>query len=323
MAATATYPVASRDVDADPRPSALVRLTGVSKRWGSTLALDDVTVDIGPGVTGLLGANGAGKTTLIALILGLSTPDAGRVEVLGRPPSPEVRAHLGYAPEHDPLPPEVPAQEFVRHICELHGIPRLAAATRASEALYLVGLGEERYRPLGTLSGGQRQRVKLACAIAHDPTLVLLDEPTEGLDPLQRDEVLRLIRRLGTEFGLSLVVSSHLIHEVERVCDRVVLLDGGRVAAVTEVTRSAASIPALEVVVDGPVEGLLARLRAAGLDAEPVGEERLTVSGPDADLAVRDAVAELGVALRRLQPARPTLEEVLFGDPAGQAGGIG
>src|SRR5438270_431682 len=212
----------------------VVRGTVVMKRWGATTALSGATFTIERGVTGLLGANGAGKTTLLGLVLGLTRPDGGTLEVLGLDPTtagPRVRERIGYAPEHDALPPDVKAHDLVRHLAEIHGLPHREATSRASDALWHVGLGEERFRPIGTMSTGQRQRVKLAAAFAHDPALLLLDEPTNGLDPVQRESMLDLIRRIGREFGIDVVLSSHLLEEVERVCDGVVILSGGRAVA--------------------------------------------------------------------------------------------
>src|SRR3954451_5285523 len=221
----------------------VVEAESVSKRWGSTLALDSATFTIGSGVTGLLGANGAGKTTMLGMMLGLHHPDGGAITVLGRDPfhaGAEVRAQIGYAPEHNALPPDVAAHDLVRHIAEVHGLPFRAANGRASDALWAVGLGEERFRPIGTMSTGQKQRVKLAQAIVHDPALVLLDEPTDGLDPVQRDGMLALVRRVGHDFGINVVLSSHHLEEVERVCDSAVIIYGGQVVAagpIDELTR--------------------------------------------------------------------------------------
>jgi ABC-2 type transport system ATP-binding protein len=284
------------------------------KRYGSTVALDGVDVAIGSGITGLLGANGAGKTTLLGLILGLHAADQGELSVLGRDPrraGPEVRARIGYAPEHHTLPPDVAAASFVRHLAELHGLPREEATTRASDALWLVGLGEERFRPLGTMSTGQRQRVKLAQAIAHDPGLVLLDEPTDGLDPVQRDQMLALIRRIADEFGIDVILSSHLLDEVERICDHAVILSGGRVVAAGTIEGLRGDNRGVTVEVDGGAEGLVLALEAAGLTVRPDGR-RLVVEGTD-DSAfdrVRDAIAALDLGLVRLDRRRLSLEDV-------------
>ena len=200
----------------------VVRARGVTKRYRSKLAVDGLDVDIGHGITGLLGPNGAGKTTFISLVLGLRTRDAGELTVLGHDPG-DVRdrrpsPHRLRARAPQPAP-DVHAADLVRHLGELHGLPRRAAIQRANDALWQVGLGEERFRPIGTMSTGQRQRVKLAGAIVHDPDLVLLDEPTDGLDPLQRDDMLALIRRVGTEFGMDIVLSSHHLEEAEQIGD--------------------------------------------------------------------------------------------------------
>ena len=207
---------------------------GLRKLWGETLALDGATFRVGPGVTGLLGSNGSGKTTTLGLLLGMHAPDGGTLSVLGLDPATqgaEVRSLVGYAPEHDSLPPDVAAYEIVAHLAEMRGLPQREAAGRASDVLFELGLGEERLRPVGTMSTGQRQRVKLAQAIAADPTLVLLDEPTNGLDPMQREEMLRLVRRVADELGIHVLLSSHLLEEVERVADAVVILDHGRTVA--------------------------------------------------------------------------------------------
>jgi ABC-2 type transport system ATP-binding protein len=290
----------------------VVRAHGIVKRYGSKLVLDELDVEIGRGVTGLLGSNGAGKTTLISLLLGLRRRDAGALTVLGHDPQTAgiaVRERIGYGPEHHNLPPEVQAQDLVRHLTELHGIPPRSAIQRASDALWQVGLGEERLRPVGTMSTGQRQRVKLASAIAHDPALVLLDEPTDGLDPVQRDDMLSLIRRIGTEFGIDIDVSSHHLEEVERICDAVVILDGGRVIRSGTLTELRRGAEGLLVDVDNGHEALAERLRAAGLAVELVAEALVVVGEEPYDL-VRDAVADLGLGLRRLEPRRRTLEDV-------------
>ena len=296
---------------------AVIEARGVTKQWGAVTALDDVTVEVPHGVTGLLGANGAGKTTLLGLVLGFHRPDAGELRVLGQDPTtagPQVRARVGYAPEHDALPPEARAQELVRHVAELHGIPRGMAVVRASEALDLVGLGEERLRPIDSMSTGQRQRVKIAQAIAHDPRLLLLDEPTNGLDPMQRDDMLVLIRRIGTELGIHVVVSSHLLAEVERVCDGVVVLEDGRLAGSGGIRDLAADPQGPHVVeIDGPSERLQELVVAAGFVSRILGPNAIAVElGVDDFDPFRDLIADAALPLRRFEPIRTSLEERFF-----------
>jgi len=294
-------------------PPSVVRARGVTKRYGSTVAVDRLDVDIDHGITGLLGPNGAGKTTFISLVLGLRSRDAGELSVLGHDPATsgiDVRARIGYAPEHHNLPPDVHAADLVRHLGELHGLPGRAAIQRANDALWQVGLGEERFRPIGTMSTGQRQRVKLAGAIVHDPRLVLLDEPTDGLDPLQRDDMLALIRRVGSEFGMDIVISSHHLEEAERICDAVVILGGGSVVRAGRLSELRRDSERLVVVVDDRSDELAAVLRGSGFDVAELGETVSVAWADGVHDAVRDAVADLGVGIRRLGPERQTLEDV-------------
>lgn len=298
----------------------VIEATGLVKRYGSTTALDGASFTVGRGITGLLGANGAGKTTLLGLVLGLHRATEGSLAVLGLDPAaagPEVRARVGYSPEHHTLPPDTRAHDLVRHVAEVHGLPYRDATSRASDALWQVGLGEERFRPLGTMSTGQRQRVKLAQAIAHDPALVLLDEPTDGLDPTQRDDMLALIRRVGTEFGIDIVLSSHLLEEVERICDGAVILAEGRVVAsgsITELTGGATGTVLLEV--DDAPDAVATALRERGATVTVEGT-RLTIgldgrSGDEVYDVVRDAVVVAGVGIRRLTNRTVTLEQVFL-----------
>lgn len=311
----------------DEHGGGLVRAESLVKRYGSVPVLDDVTFTISEGITGLLGANGAGKTTVLGLILGLHRPNGGRLEVLGRDPwhsGPEVRARVGYAPEHHTLPPDLRAAEFVRHVAELHGIPPEEAKTRSSDALWLVELGEERFRPMGTMSTGQRQRVKLAQAIAHDPEFVLLDEPTDGLDPTQREVMLELIRSLHSDFGMNIVLSSHLIDEVERVCDRVVIIGGGRTMAegtVAELRGTAAETVTAEIDADADqMMALVAVLRASGLTVRADGRRLvLSVDHDESAAAIKATLDELrdrcldhDLGVIRLGRRRLSLEDVFL-----------
>jgi ABC-2 type transport system ATP-binding protein len=298
---------------------ALVQARGVTKAFGSVRALDDVSFEIEEGITGLLGSNGAGKTTSLKLFLGLLEPDAGSIEVLGADTSasPEYRTRVGYAPEHDCLPRSVSAAEFLAYMAEVSGLPRTAARLRASDVLRHVGLFEERYRPMGTYSTGMKQRVKLAQALVHDPVLAFLDEPTAGLDPLGRREMLELIRRVGREFGISIVVSTHLMGDVERACDAVVVLDAGRLlraGAVSGLTEETESV--LVDLAEG-AEAVAAALARRGVRARLEGS-RIVLEhvGGDGYDALRDAIVEADALLYRLVPERHTLADVFTPVPA-------
>ena len=298
----------------------LITTSGLTKRYGSVVAVSDLSVDVDAGVVGLVGANGAGKSTLLKMLLGLLPATSGSAQVLGHDVAsegPQIRQRVGYMPEHDCLPPDVSATEFVVHMAQLSGLPRAAARERTADVLRHVGLYEERYRPMGGYSTGMRQRVKLAQALAHDPQLVLLDEPTNGLDPAGRDDMLGLVRRIGTEFGISVLVTSHLLGELERVCDAVVVIDGGQLLRSSSTADVTAASTLLVVEVDDRTDDLVRVLTAQGVAAHAVGrlvEVELAGDG-DYDL-VRDAAADLGVGLVRLERRRHRMAE-LFLAPAG------
>jgi ABC-2 type transport system ATP-binding protein len=297
----------------------VIAVSGVVKHWGSVPALAGATCTIREGVTGLLGANGAGKTTLLGMILGLHKPDDGRIDVYGLDPStvgPEVRAKVGYSPEHHLLPPDVKAIDFVRHVAEIHGLPHREAANRASDALWQVGLGEERGRAMGTMSTGQRQRVKLAQALAHDPSVVLLDEPTDGLDPVQRDVMLELIHRIGHEFGITVLLSSHLLEEVERICDDVVILNAGVVAAAGPLDDLRGSGEGLAVEFDAPqalVDTVLTTIYRTGAQIRVEGRGYVITGDDQLFQLVRDVAADHKAGIRKLGRRTVSLEEVFLG----------
>jgi ABC-2 type transport system ATP-binding protein len=306
----------------------VVRAEGLTKDYGPVLALDALTLDIGSGTTGLVGANGAGKSTLLKLLLGLIPPTGGRAEVLGHDIATEggaIRAAVGYLPEHDCLPPDVSASDFVVHLAMMSGLPRVAARERAAEVLRHVGLAEERYRPMGGYSTGMKQKAKLAQALAHDPRLVLLDEPTNGLDPAARDEMLGLVQRIGHDFGIAVIVTSHLLGELERVSDHVVVLDGGRLlrASRTDEFLDATGALLVEVLGDDAHERMAAALTAAGIPAVRRGG-MLSVEATDRPDAVRDLIRDsaddLGLGLVRLQVDHRRIEDV-FADPHAQQDG--
>ena len=301
----------------------VIATRGLTMKFGAQRALDDLDVTVPSGVTGLVGANGAGKTTLMSIALGLRPASSGSIEVLGMDPVSQghrIRALVGYAPERNVLPEDMRAVDFVRHLSEVRGLPRDEARNRASDSLWLVGLGEERFRPLGSMSTGQRQRVKLAQALAADPSLILLDEPTDGLDPVQRDQMLALIRQVNDEFGIDVVLSSHLLEEVERVCDNIVALDAGRLVANGPLQDLIGGDEGFEIeLVDvadrpGSIDAVAASLSAAGLTVTR-DHSMLTVIGSDAGFvadSARDAVADAGARLGRMSSRRRTLEDLFM-----------
>ena len=291
----------------------LLRLTGLTKQYPGVTALNDLTLELPPGRIGLVGANGAGKSTMFRILLGLAHPTAGHVEVCGidvaRDPV-GVRSRLGYMPEHDCLPLDQTAADVVSTFGELSGLPARVARQRASDILDLVGLDEARFRPIGGFSTGMRQRTKLAQAIVADPDLVLLDEPTAGLDPLGREEMLGLVARLGT-FGISVLMATHLLDDVQQVCDHVVMIDGGRLV-VSGTTESLLERTGIVTVDVGPQrEELVAGLTAAGMIATAVdGFVEVTVDGDHHLDQLRDVIAGLGLPLYRLSTRIRSLDEV-------------
>ena len=297
---------------------ALIEISGLTKRYPRVTALDALTVDVQSGIVGLVGANGAGKSTLIKILLGLVAPTTGQVRILGLDPArdgDQVRARVGYMPEHDCLPPDLVAAEFVTHLARVSGLPRAAARERASEALRHVGLYEERYRQIGGYSTGMKQRVKLAQALVHDPDLLLLDEPTNGLDPAGREAMLTLIQRIGTEFNISVVVCSHLLGEVERICDWLVAIDAGRLLRADRVAAMTAQRDVLAIEVDDGTDELAKGLAELGLT---VGREaRLLLVPLESDETydvILGVVAALDLPLHRLDQRRHRVAE-LFTEP--------
>ena len=291
----------------------LLEANSLTKRYGTTIALDDVDFQVTDGITGLLGPNGAGKSTAIKLALGLIRPTAGSAEVMGRRPydSPEVRERLGYMPEHDCLPPGITAAEFLSHMAQVSGLPPAQARTRAADILRHVGLEEERYRPIGQYSTGMKQRVKLGQALVHDPALVLLDEPTAGLDPSGRDDMLALVRRTGREFGISIILSSHLMGDVESTCDRIIVLEVGKVVEEGAVAGFTTETQVIVLEVYDKREEVATALAARGVSVGLEGPS-LTVELQSEEQYdhIRDAVAETGARLRRMSPQRHQLAEI-------------
>jgi ABC-2 type transport system ATP-binding protein len=293
---------------------ALLETQALTKRYPGVTALDDLSLELEPGIIGLVGANGAGKSTLIKILLGLLAPTSGTARLLGLDAvaqGPQLRQFVGYMPEHDCLPLDMTATDFVSHMSQISGLPRTAARERTAETLRHVGLFEERYREMRGYSTGMKQRVKLAQALAHDPRLMLLDEPTNGLDPEGRDEMLDLVRRTGHEFGIAILMSSHLLGEIERVCDHLVVIEGGRLVRSAPIADFTARTQVLALEVDPPSPALVEQLTAKGLLVRAEGRTLLiglTEARPY-DL-IRDSVADLGLGLVRMEQRRQTLEDL-------------
>jgi ABC-2 type transport system ATP-binding protein len=298
---------------------ALLSARNITKVYGNTVALHDVTLDVEEGTTGLLGANGAGKSTLMTLFLGIIQPTSGEFRVFGEDGGDPIQAHrfIGYSPEYDCLPPNGSAAEFTTHMARVSGLPRTEARTRATDVLRHVGLDEERYRPMGTYSTGMKQRAKLAQAIVHDPQLVLLDEPTAGLDPSGRQEMLELIARTSSEFGISMLISSHLMGDIERTCDRIIVLEAGGVLEQGDVSGYTTDTETLVLEFDEGVEAVAAGLANKGIEAKTEGRALLIEEASPDDLdTIRDVIVETGAYLHRLAPRAHTLSDIFRRPPS-------
>jgi ABC-2 type transport system ATP-binding protein len=300
----------------------LIATTGLTMRYpGGVTALDGLTVEIEPGIVGLVGSNGAGKSTLLKILLGLLDSTSGRATVFDLDVAHQgikIRELVGYMPEHDCLPPDVSATDVVSHLATMSGLPRTAARERTAEVLRHVGLYEERYRAIGGYSTGMKQRVKLAQALVHDPRLLLLDEPTNGLDPAGRDEMLMLIRRTGTEFGMAVIVASHLLGEIERVCDHLVAIEGGKLLRSAPLGSFTERTGTLSVEVEEGQAALAARLVEHGLRAVIDGSSVLIDLTDERPFdIVRDTVAELDLPLIRIEQRRHRLEDLFRDAPPG------
>ena len=303
-------------------PMAFLETHALTKRYSSVTALDSLDLELSPGVIGLVGANGAGKSTLIKVLLGLLKPTSGSAQLLGFEVTRQeidLRRYVGYMPEHDCLPTDVSATEFVAHMAGVSGLPRSAARERTADALRHVGLFEERYREMGGYSMGMKQRVKLAQALVHDPRVLLLDEPTNGLDPEARDDMLDLVRRTGRDFGIAIIMASHLLTEIERVCNYLVVIDAGRLVRSGAVASFTERTQVLVVEVEGDSAALAQRLRDDGLTLrQEDGRILVGLEGERTYDLIRDAIADLGLALLCLEQARQSLED-LFRTPKADA----
>ena len=299
---------------ADP----VVALDGVSVVYGAHTALDAVTAAFPQGAIGLLGPNGAGKSTMIKALLGFVVPTQGRMRVLGidvaQAPL-DIRTRVGYMPENDAHIPGMNAVSFVAYCAELSGLPRADAMQRAHEALFYVGLGEARYRNVETYSTGMKQRIKLAQALVHDPDLLLLDEPTNGMDPKGRDEMLALIKDLAQSKGVNVIVSSHLLPDIEFTCHAVVVMDKGRVVAqgpIAGLKEPRGQVFELRVKDARGPAAFVETLRAEGLECQLAEDAvmRVFVPGDDGARRLFALASASHVQVRHLRPSVPTLDDV-------------
>lgn len=298
--------------------AAPVVVDGVVKRYGRRTVLDRVSLDVPPGITGLVGPNGAGKSTLVRAMLGLVRLAAGSVRVYGLDPVADprqVRQLVGVVPEDECTVPGLAAVEMVRYAARLSGLPSVEALRRAHEVLDWCDAGQERYRPVETLSVGMRQKVAFAAAIVHDPRLVILDEPTNGLDPIERRAMLGRLQTLARRHEKTVFVSTHVLPDVEAICDHVIVLAGGRVrlaGSMRALTRPAAAEMRLEAT--GPLDDLVVRLREAGIAAQVADPRGVVFPTPDAAglAAVWRVAASAGVAVSSLAETHRPLEDVFM-----------
>jgi ABC-2 type transport system ATP-binding protein len=299
----------------------VIDIQGLEKRYGSVRALDGLTLAVPPGPVGLLGPNGAGKTTLLKLLLGLLTPDAGHATIaghdpLGRASRLALRRAVGYMPEGDCLIPGMSAVELVSMLGRITGLSSADALTRAHETLDYVGLDESRYRGADEYSTGMKQRLKLAQALVHDPELLLLDEPTNGLDPKGRRHMLDLVYDLGHAQRKNVLLCSHLLPDVERTCDDVIVLNKGRViiaGKITELTMGKGR--AVSISIEGERERFTQALSAGGYALGAATHEEVVIHLDDAQMDVDEVfaiAARSGVRLTAVKEVRSTLEQVFF-----------
>ena len=298
--------------------SALFRTRGLGRRFGEIQALTGVSLSVAPGAIGLIGPNGAGKTTLIRILLGLLAPSSGGTEVFGLDPAFEglaIRERVGYMPEQDCFIPHLTGVGFVAYMGQVSGLTKEAAFQRAHEVLQFVGLHEERYRRLSEYSVGMRQRVKLAQALVHDPPLLFLDEPTSGLDPGGRSGMLTLLRTLAERPGRSMVLSTHLLGDVERVCDQVVMLNGGTLLTLGRLsTLLGGASTELTVRVAGDVSAFLKAAGALGLEPRSTDHAlELRIPRPgDGEERIFLAAKNSGTQIRYLGPSVRSMEELFL-----------
>jgi len=293
----------------------LVETAGLTKVFGDVRAVDDLTVQIPDGAIGLVGPNGAGKTTFLRLLLSLLQPTAGTAKVLGRDigDGVPVRERIGYMPEHDCLVPDMTGVGLVSYMGRISGLDRDTAMSRSHDVLQFVGVEEERYRKIAEYSTGMKQKIKLAQSMVHDPQLYIFDEPTTGLDPRGRTEMLDLVRTIAKSPGRNVLLSSHLLPDVETICKYVVILDGGHQIAAGELSQLlTGSTDRLRIDVRGDQPAFARLLKEAGFEAD-TGPTGLHVTRqPGLESAVFDTAKALGAEVRYMGKEIRSLEELFL-----------
>jgi len=296
----------------------VIQLDRLEVRLGGRTVLAGLTGELRGHAIGLLGPNGAGKSTLINTLLGFHEPASGVARVLGldaRLDRMRIRQNVGYMPENDSFIGNMNGVRFVRYMAELAGLPSAEALERAHEALFYVGLGEVRYRKINTYSLGMKQLIKLAQGLAHGPKLLILDEPTNGLDPNARQRMIQLIKDIRKQGGTKLLISSHLLRDIDETCDEVLILNKGRIAAISNIEEERRShLNFIELEMEGSTEGFTQKMRSLGCECASFAGGRIKLVMPDA-LAPRDlyiAAAEQGAQIRRIQLRRDSLEDIFL-----------
>jgi ABC-2 type transport system ATP-binding protein len=296
----------------------VIALDRLEVRLGGRTVLNELTGELRGRAIGLLGPNGAGKSTLINTLLGFHEPTSGGAKVLGldaRTDRMRIRESVGYMPENDSFIGNMSGVRFVRYMAELAGLPPAAALERAHEALFYVGLGEVRYRKISTYSLGMKQLIKLAQALAHGPKLLILDEPTNGLDPIARQRMVQLIKEVRKEGSMHMLISSHLLRDIDETCDEVLILNKGKIAAISNIEEERRSHRNfIEMEMTGNTEGFAQKVRTMGCECACFAGGRVKVVMPDA-LSARDlyvTAAEMGAEIRRIQLRRDSLEDIFL-----------
>jgi ABC-2 type transport system ATP-binding protein len=296
----------------------VIELDGLQVQLGGRVVLDGLTGELRGKAIGLLGPNGAGKSTLINTLLGFHTASRGAARVFGMDSHQDrarIRQGVGYMPENDSFIGNMSGVRFVRYMAELAGLPGSEALERAHEALFFVGLGEVRYRKVSTYSLGMKQSIKLAQALAHGPRLLILDEPTNGLDPMARQRMIHTLQEIRKEGSIRLLISSHLLRDIDETCDEVLILKDGRIAALSNIEeerRSHRNFIELETV--GSTDQFCERLRGLGCECACFTEGRVKLVMPDSiephDLYV--VASQNGLQIRRIHRRRDSLEDIFM-----------